>query len=240
MTSTRVLTIDDDPEMRALLQRYLASQGMTVRSLADGSGLERLLAREAFDVLVLDLMMPGEDGLSICRRLRAQGETIPVIMLTARGDPVDRIVGLEMGADDYLAKPFTPRELVARIQAIMRRQAMQAAGTARHVAGEAICFGAFSFYPQRRELERDGQPLALSSGEYALLNVLTANPGRKLGRERLLELAFGREHEASARAVDVQILRLRRLIEDDATQPRFIQTVWGFGYVFVPSGSVSA
>lgn len=239
MPDIRVLALDDDPEMRALLQRYLSGQGMSVRVAADAAQLDRLLGREVFDVLVLDLMMPGEDGLSICRRLRARGETIPIVMLTARGDPVDRIVGLEMGADDYLPKPFTPRELVARIQAILRRQDMARSGPVPLAEGEPLSFGAFTLHPQRRLLMRDGQPVTLSSGEFAMLHVLASHAGRPLGRERLIELAFGRDHEVSDRAVDVQILRLRRILEEDPAKPRFIQTVWGVGYVFVPGGEAA-
>ena len=231
----KVIAVDDDAEMRALLQRYLADQGMSVRSEASAERLDMLLAREPFDVLVLDLMMPGEDGLSVCRRLRAAGETIPIIMLTARGDPIDRIVGLEMGADDYLPKPFNPRELVARIQAQLRRQAMQGSGP-RPATDAVINFGAFTLSPQRRILERNGQPVALTSGEFSLLAALAAHANRPLGRERLIELSFGRDRESGDRAVDVQILRLRRVIEDDPSRPRFIQTVRGFGYVFVPAG----
>jgi two-component system, OmpR family, phosphate regulon response regulator OmpR len=233
----KVLAVDDDGELRALLQRYLSDQGMAVRTEGSAQRVDKLLSREPFDVLVLDLMMPGEDGLSLCRRLRGQGETIPIIMLTARGDPIDRIVGLELGADDYLGKPFNPRELVARIQAQLRRQAMQGTGP-RPPADAPVSFGPFALYPQRRVLERDGQPVELTSGEFALLAALAAHPNRPLGRERLIELALGRDCESSDRAVDVQILRLRRVIESDPAKPRFIQTVRGFGYVFVPGGEL--
>lgn len=239
MSAIRVLALDDDPELRALLQRYLTAQGLEVRTVGDAAQLERLLARERFDVLVLDLMLPGEDGLSLCRRLRAQGELIPIIMLTARGDPVDRILGLEMGADDYLPKPFTPRELVARIQAITRRQAMLGATPAAVQDGLSLRFGPFELLPSQRRLRRDGADIALSSGELALLTALAQNPNRPLGRDRLRALAFGRDYAASDRAVDVQILRLRRLIEENPAQPRYIQTVWGVGYVFVPAGQAA-
>ena len=232
----KVIAVDDDAEMRALLQRYLSDQGFAVRTEASAERLDKLLAREPFDVLVLDLMLPGEDGLSVCRRLRAGGETIPIVMLTARGDPVDRIVGLEMGADDYLPKPFNPRELVARIQALLRRQAMLGAGP-RPGGDAAIAFGPYVLQPQRRLLERDGQPVLLTSGEYALLATLAAHPDRPLGRERLCELAFGRDREAGDRAIDLLVMRLRRAIEADPAQPRFVQTVRGFGYVFVPGGA---
>ena len=233
----RVLILDDEVEMRALLQRYLQGQGFSVSVAQDAAQLDTLLSRTGYDVLVLDLMMPGENGLSICRRLRAAGETIPIIMLTARGDPVDRIIGLEMGADDYLAKPFEPRELAARLQALVRRQSLYAKGSARSEE-PVLVFGRFRLDFAARRLYRDGQELPLTSGEYGLLHSLAANPNRVLGRDRLLELlqklGHDRAESVTVRAIDVQILRLRRLLEDDPTQPRYIQTVWGKGYVFVP------
>ena len=231
----KILILDDEAELRALLQRYLGSHGLQVRGVENAEQLDRLLAREPFDVLILDLMMPGEDGLSVCRRLRTRGETLPILMLTAKGDPVDRIIGLEMGADDYLSKPFDPRELLARINAMLRRQQMLGTAPATR-RSETVCFGAFALDPAARQLTRNGQPVALSSAEYAVLAALAANPDRPIGRERLRALAHGREHEATERSVDVQILRLRRLIEDNPSEPRFIQTVWGIGYLFAPLG----
>jgi two-component system phosphate regulon response regulator OmpR len=233
--SCRVLIVDDEAELRALLQRYLSEQGLGVRAVPDAAQAERLLARERFDVLVLDVMMPGEDGLSLCRRLRAQGETIPILMLTARGDPIDRIVGLEMGADDYLSKPFNPRELLARVQAMWRRQRML--GAHGGPAGEApIVFGPYTLYLAERRLEKAGETLELTTGEFTLLQALAQHANRPLGRDKLLELARGRDSEATDRSIDVQVMRLRRLIEDDPAKPRYIQTVWGLGYVFVPDG----
>jgi len=232
----KIIILDDEAELRALLQRYLGSNGLTVRSVEDAEQLDRLLAREPFDALILDLMMPGEDGLSICRRLRVRGETIPILMLTAKGDPVDRIIGLEMGADDYLPKPFDPRELLARLHAMLRRQHMSGTIPAAQRNG-CIRFGPFALDLTARQLTRDEQPVSLSSAEYAVLAALAAHPGRPLGRERLRTLAHGRDHEATERSVDVQVLRLRRLIEDDPSAPRFIQTVWGVGYLFAPDGS---
>ncbi len=243
----RILILDDEAEMRALLQRYLGAQGFAVQTLPDAQQLDGLLARKSFDVLVLDLMMPGENGLSICRRLRAAGETIPIMMLTARGDPIDRIVGLEMGADDYLPKPFEPRELAARLHALMRRQAMYATGSTS-ARDDTIEFGAFTLDLAGRRLLRDGSQVTLTSGEFSLLRALACNPGRALGRERLIELvakqnagkspgkSTSRDDIITERSVDVQILRLRRLIEDDPTTPRYIQTVWGVGYLFAPDG----
>ncbi|MES2609239.1 MAG: two-component system response regulator OmpR [Pseudomonadota bacterium] len=238
----RILVADDEPDLRALLQRYLSDQGYAVRTVAGAGPLDALLARERFDVLVLDVMMPGEDGLSICRRLRAQGETIPILMLTARGDPVDRIIGLEMGADDYLPKPFNPRELLARLQAMVRRQRMLGAhtGPLQAGAGASVRFGAFELFLQERRLARDGQHVPLTSGEFALLQALAQQPRRPLGRDRLMALAYGPDHEATDRSIDVQVMRLRRLIEADPAQPRHIRTVWGVGYVFMPDGSAPA
>nr|WP_297350343.1 two-component system response regulator OmpR [uncultured Caldimonas sp.] len=234
MTDTpRILIADDEAELRALLQRYFTEQGMAVRVVQNAAAAERLLARERFDVLVLDVMMPGEDGLALCRRLRAAGETVPILMLTARGDPIDRVVGLEMGADDYLPKPFNPRELLARVQAMVRRQRML--GAHGGPLGDApFAFGRYTLHAARRVLEKDGQPLALTSGEFALLQAFVSHANRPLGRDRLIELARGRDHEATDRSIDVQVMRLRRLIEDAPASPRHIRTVWGVGYVFVP------
>ena len=228
----RVLVVDDDAELRALLLRYLGENGFAVRVAADGPSAYRLLTRDSFDLMVLDLMLPGEDGLSICRKLRGQGETLPIIMLTARGDPVDRVVGLEIGADDYVPKPFNPRELLARIQAMLRRQAMLGARPVSAAAG-VVRFGDFELNLATQALTRSAAPVELTSSEFALLRAFAGNVGRPLSRERLIELAHGREHAATDRSVDVQVLRLRRLIEPDPAKPRFIKTVWGTGYVFV-------
>jgi two-component system phosphate regulon response regulator OmpR len=230
----RILVADDEAELRALLQRYLGDQGYAVRTVDGAAALDRLLARERFDVLVLDVMMPGEDGLAACRRLRAQGETIPIIMLTARGDPLDRIIGLEMGADDYLPKPFNPRELLARIQAMVRRQRLLGAHTGPAPDAGEIAFGTHVLDLARRRLTRAGQEIALTTGEFNLLAALARHPHRPLGRDRLIELARGRDHEATDRSIDVQVMRLRKLVESDPAQPRHIRTVWGVGYVFVP------
>jgi two-component system phosphate regulon response regulator OmpR len=242
MTATpgRILIADDEADLRALLQRYLGDQGLVVRTVEDARPVERLLARERFDVLVLDVMMPGEDGLALCRRLRAQGETIPILMLTARGDPIDRIVGLEMGADDYLPKPFTPRELLARIQALIRRQRVLGAHAGPAADAGTVRFGAYALHLSQRRLERDGEDVPLSTVEFKLLQALAQHPNRPLGRDRLMVLAHGHDHAATDRSIDVQVMRLRKLIEADPAQPRHIQTVWGQGYVFVPDGRPQA
>jgi two-component system phosphate regulon response regulator OmpR len=230
--AARILVIDDDAELRTLLLRYLGENGFDVRVAADAEHADRLLGREAFDLMVLDLMLPGEDGLSICRRLRAQGEAMPIIMLTARGDPIDRVVGLEIGADDYVPKPFSPRELLARIQAMLRRQSMLGARPVSATTG-SVRFGEFELNLATHALTRNAQLVELTSSEFAVLRAFVGNAGRPLTRERLMELAHGRGHDATDRSVDVQVLRLRRLIEPDPAKPRFIKTVWGTGYVFV-------
>ncbi|MBD3730845.1 MAG: response regulator [Sphingomonadales bacterium] len=222
-----ILVVDDDFELRGLLQRFLGEHGFHVRTADGGAAMDQAMRRDPPDLLVLDLMMPGEDGLAICRRLRAEGETLPIVMLTAKGDPVDRIIGLEMGADDYLAKPFTPRELVARIAAVMRRLGPDRA----MLRDEALSIGPFRIDFAAHSVSRDGQPLVLSSREFALLGALARSPGRPLTRAQLIERAMGRDAEVTDRAIDVQIGRLRKALGDDPQAPRHIRTVWGVGYV---------
>jgi two-component system phosphate regulon response regulator OmpR len=229
----KILVVDDDRRLRDLLVRYLGEQGYPVQSAADGVEMDHLLARERFDLLVLDLMLPGEDGLAICRRLRVEGENIAIIMLTAKGDEVDRIIGLEMGADDYLPKPFNPRELLARINAVLRRRDSVVA-VKPSITGEGIIFGNYRLEPNTRRLVMGKKVIPLTSGEYSLLHVLATHPNQPLSREMLMDKARGREMEAFDRSIDVQVSRLRKIIESDPTNPKFIQTVWGFGYVFVP------
>ena len=240
MNKTKLLVVDDDLRLRELLKRYLGEQGYAVDTVPDGAAMDRTLARERYDLMVLDLMMPNEDGLAICRRLRAKGEMLPIIMLTAKGDEVDRIVGLEMGADDYLPKPFNPRELAARIQAVLRRQAPAALPGAPEANGTIIEFGPFRLDLGTRTLTRDKETLPLTSGEFALLKVLASHAREPLSREKLTELARGREYGPFDRGIDIQISRLRRLIEADTSSPAYIQTVWGFGYVFIPEGRKAA
>ena len=236
MTHTqRILIIDDDARLRELLLRYLGEQGFTVKAVGDGAALDRALLLNRYHLLVLDLMLPGEDGLAILRRLRGAGENVPVILLTAKGDEIDRIIGLEMGADDYLPKPFNPRELVARIHAVLRRKGTQAIG-APATEEKSVSFGDCELNLATRVLNKAGVPVALTTGEFALLNALVSHPRHPLSRDKLMELARGRDHDPFDRAIDVQISRLRKLIEADPGQPRFIQTVWGHGYVFVPDG----
>jgi two-component system OmpR family response regulator/two-component system phosphate regulon response regulator OmpR len=232
----RLLVVDDDSRLRDLLVRYLGDQGLEVKAVGDAGQMDKLRTREHFDLIVLDLMLPGEDGLTICRRLRGTGDTTPIIMLTAKGEEVDRIVGLEMGADDYLPKPFNPRELLARIHAVLRRQTTTPPG-APQVDEPAVRFGNIEVDFAARALKRGDELLPLTTGEFAVLKVLLQHPRQPLSRDKLMALARGREQGPFDRAIDVQISRLRKLIESDPAQPRYLQTVWGFGYVFVPDGA---
>ncbi len=239
----KILVVDDDLRLRELLNRYLIDQGFAVKSVENAADMDKALNRELYDLLVLDLMLPGEDGLSICRRLRGAKNDIAIIMLTAKGDEIDRIVGLEMGADDYLPKPFNPRELVARIHAVLRRRAAAAPPGAPAAEEETVSFGKMTLNLATRELTRSCGGSAesddssqLTTGEFAVLKVLVQHPRQPLSRDKLMELARGREYDVFDRSIDVQISRLRKLVEKDPAKPRYIQTVWGFGYVFVPDG----
>ncbi len=236
-TKHKILVVDDDQRLRELLHRYLGEQGFAVKAVDGAAAMDKALAREMYDLLVLDLMLPGEDGLSICRRLRGTKNDIPIVMLTAKGDDVDRIVGLEMGADDYLPKPFNPRELVARINAVLRRRAAPPPPGAPAAEEEVVSFGAISVNLATRSLTRRGQDQPLTTGEFAVLKALVQHPRQPLSRDKLMELARGREYEVFDRSIDVQVSRLRKLVEEDPSKPRYIQTVWGFGYVFVPDGT---
>ncbi len=208
----KILVVDDDMRLRALLERYLTEQGFQVRSVANAEQMDRLLTRESFHLMVLDLM------------------------LTAKGEEVDRIVGLEIGADDYIPKPFNPRELLARIRAVLRRQANELPGAPSQEEA-VIAFGKFKLNLGTREMFREDEPMPLTSGEFAVLKALVSHPREPLSRDKLMNLARGREYSAMERSIDVQISRLRRMVEEDPAHPRYIQTVWGLGYVFVPDGS---
>ncbi|AVO47214.1 DNA-binding response regulator [Phreatobacter cathodiphilus] len=229
----RVVVVDDDAELRALLRRFLTEHGFETRTVDGGGALDRELSRNPTDAIVLDLMMSGEDGLAICKRLRASGDMTPIIMLTARGDPIDRIVGLEAGADDYLPKPFEPRELVARLSAVLRR----ARGMNDISPEDSVTVGPLQINLSTRAVTRDGAPLKLSSREFALLAALVRSRGRPLSRAQLIDRALGRDAEVTDRAVDVQITRLRRAIGDRADDAELIKTVWGVGYVLVSNGA---
>ena len=233
----KIVIVDDDARIRDLLRRFLSQEGFDVLMAEDARALARILQRESVDLLVLDLMLPGEDGLSICRRLRAEGQKVPIIMLTAKGEDVDRITGLDIGADDYLSKPFNPRELLARIHAVLRRRPAQEVPGAPGHDQEVIAFGDFVFDLGARSLKKADQDIALTTGEFAMLKVLARHPRQPLSRDKLAQLARGREFEPFDRSLDVQVSRLRKLIEADPAHPKIIQTVWGVGYVFVPDGA---
>ncbi len=221
----RILLIEDDPRLAEMVSEYLGEAGFRVSiAVAGRAGLERL-AREPFDALVLDLMLPDMDGLEVCRELRARHE-IPVLMLTARGDAADRIVGLELGADDYLPKPFQPRELLARLRAILRR------GKGRNAASRLLRFGRLEIDRDARSVRVDGEQRSLTAYQLALLLALAENAGRVLSRESLMDLVKGEPLEAFDRSIDVHVSRIRAVIEDDPKKPRRIVTVRGAGYVF--------
>lgn len=232
----KILIVDDDPRLRDLLRRYLCENGFNVLVSENGEAMKRLWVREHFDVLILDLMMPGEDGLAILKRLRAEKDMTPAIMLTARGEDVDRILGLELGADDYLGKPFNPRELLARIHAVLRRRPRQDAPGAPSMENEVVKFGDFELDLGTRVLKKNGEIVPLTTGEFAVLKAFARHPRQPLSRDKLMEMARGREYEAFDRSLDVQVSRLRKLLEPDPSKPRYLQTVWGLGYVFIPDG----
>ena len=230
-----IWVVDDDPELRQMVGTYLIDQGYDVRCLCDVKQLEARLEFQRPDLVVLDLMLPGDDGLTALRRLRDAGDDLPVVMLTARGDGVDRIIGLEQGADDYLGKPFLPRELTARIEAVLRRRSSIPAGTPL-ADGAQVIFGDNQLDLAARTLVRQGTTQVITSGEFSLLAAFVQHPHRPLSRERLIELARGPASDTDSRSMDVQVSRVRKLIEDDPSRPRYVQTVWGYGYVFVPDG----
>lgn len=232
--SPHVLIVDDDREIRELLSRFLRKHGFRVSVAVDGREMRKALADRAIDLVVLDLMLPGEEGLSLCRRLRSDSN-LPVIMLTAMSE-IDRIVGLEMGADDYLAKPFNPRELLARIKAVLRRTGASSAHAAE-AAGEQsatrVRFDGWTLDLSMRELiSPSGVLIPISGGEFALLATLVAHPRRVLSRDQLLDFARGRDAQPFDRSIDVQVSRLRRKIESDPREPALIKTVRGGGYLF--------
>ena len=232
--AAHILVVDDDPEIRDLLSRFLAKHGYRVSTSGDGRAMRKALAEAAIDLVILDVMLPGEDGLSLCRELRASS-SVPIVMLTAVGEDVDRIVGLEMGADDYVPKPFNPRELLARIRAVLRRTGASVGGLSGSRPAEAavLSFAGWRLDLGRRELtSSDGTLVPLSAGEHGLLAALALHPQRVLSRDQLLDLARGRGANAFDRSIDVQISRLRRKIEDDPHEPALIRTVRSGGYMF--------
>ena len=229
--SPHILVVDDHSEIRDLLKRFLEQHGMRVSCARDGKEMKRLLDEREFDLLVLDLMMPGEDGLTLCRELRVKSR-LPIIMLTAIKKETDRIIGLEMGADDYLAKPFNPRELLARIKAVMRRTQAEIQPVPETLTRD-LRFDRWLLDINRRELvDEEGVGMSLSTAEFDLLKVFLERPQRVLSRDQLLDLARGREAVAFDRAIDTLVSRLRRKLERDPKNPELIKTIWGGGYLF--------
>ena len=235
MTATpHILIVDDHREIRDLVSRALTKEGFRVSAVADGKAMRKALADGRFDLILLDLMLPGDSGLVLCREVRASSN-IPIIMVTAKGEEVDRIVGLELGADDYLPKPFGTRELIARINAVLRRTRTDAEHAPRSQKAKRYTFDRWMLDLDARELIRnDGVSVALSTGEFDLLVAMVERPQRVLTREVLLDLARGRSAGAFDRSIDTQVSRLRKKLEVDPSDPRIIQTVWGGGYRFAP------
>lgn len=228
--ATRILMIEDDARLAEMVARDLGRSGLEVTAAGTATEGFGRLARERFDLVLLDLMLPDADGLDVCRRLRASGSAVPVIMLTARGDPTDRVVGLELGADDYLGKPFDPRELLARIRAVLRRPAAVAGAAPR-----VLRFGRLEVDSDARVVRVDGEERPMTAHQFSLLLAMAERAGRVLSRERLMELVRGEALEAFDRSIDVHVARIRAAIEDDPRSPRRILTVRGAGYVFARS-----
>ena len=230
--TTDILVVDDDAAIGELLGRYLEGEGFNVASVLDGVAMDSYLQNNEVDLIILDIMLPGEDGLSIARRLRTDQNT-PILMLSARGDDIDRIIGLEVGADDYLAKPFNPRELLARIRAILRRQ-HPAIVDHEQADEDTYTFGDFSLNITSQTLTRLGEIISLTTGEFALLQVFVEHPNRVLSRDNLIDRLKGHDRSPFDRSIDIRITRLRRKIETNIKSPLFIQTIWGKGYRFSP------
>jgi two-component system OmpR family response regulator len=233
----KILIVDDDPELTELLRNYLGNNNYLVSTASDGQAMQNLIDSFAPDLVILDLMLPGEDGLSLCRKLRAASR-LPILMLTARGDDMDRIIGLEMGADDYLPKPFNPRELLARIRSILRRaedhEPRERAPRSLHFAGWTLDLAA------RNLIGADGVVIALSTGEFRLLHVLAETPNCVFSRDQLTDALAGRDAGPFDRTIDVMISRLRRRLNDDARDPQLIKTVRSEGYMLATRGELHA
>jgi len=234
-----LLVVDDDPGLRELLVEYLSGHGFRVAAVGDGAAMDRYLEANSIDLVVLDLMLPGEDGLALARKLRANTQ-IPIVMLSARGDEIDRIVGLEVGADDYLPKPFNPRELLARIRAVLRRGSGPKPVAPVAPDTGVICFGSLRLDLRTHRLTKEGADVALTSGEFVLLQVFAEHPNRLLSRDQLMDLIKSIDRDPFDRSIDVRVTRLRRKIEPDPANPVYIRTIWGKGYLFSPEGGGGA
>jgi len=241
-----ILIVDDDPQLQQLLTRYLSEQGYATSAVGDGKAMDAWLDQHNPDLIILDLMLPGEDGLSLARRIRHRAST-PIIILSARGEELDKIIGLEVGADDYLSKPFNPRELLARVRAVLRRgppatsaliedseNNNSAESSQPKKPRNLTHFGEFTLNMESRILWRNGTEVELTSGEMELLIILLTHPNRVLSREQLMDMMNAGDSEPFDRSIDVRITRLRRKLDDSSAKPRFIRTVWGEGYRFTP------
>ncbi len=223
---TRILLVDDDVDLTTMLTRFLSAQGLEVATAVDGREMEAALETALPDVVVLDLMLPGEGGLSLAAKLRTRYPQLPVLMLSARSDTIDKVLGLEMGADDYMGKPFDPRELLARLRALMRRATAGASPTT------VFSFGDFRLDMASHTLTRAGERIALTTGELTLLHIFLRERGRVLTRDQLAQAAQGEERLPFERGIDVRVARIRKKVEDNPLQPYWIRTVWGTGYLF--------
>jgi two-component system, OmpR family, response regulator len=232
--SHHILVVDDNKEILDLVSRFLIKDGYRVSTATDGREMKKVLSDARIDLILLDVMLPGDDGLTLCRDVRATSN-IPIIMLTAKGDEIDKVIGLEMGADDYVAKPFGTRELLARIKAVLRRSNDICVTTEAQDKTKNYCFGEWKLDTSRRELiSKDDVIVPLSTGEFTLLTAFVERPQRVLNRDQLLDIARGRASVAFDRSIDTQISRLRRKIEKNSKKPELIKTVWGGGYIFTP------
>ena len=241
METKKILVVDDDKGLRELLQRYLTEQGLEVFCVADGLEMDTFFKTNQVNLIILDLMLPGEEGLSIARRVKVKSE-VPIIILSAKGDEVEKIIGLEIGADDYLSKPFNPRELLARIRAVLRRQpyplnSITATNIPMHENEHEIYrFDSFSLDVTNNRFYRNDQEINLTSGEFNLLHILVSHANRVLSRDQLIDLTKGYDRSPFDRSIDIRITRLRKKIEENSKEPQYIRTVWGKGYIFNPDG----
>ena len=231
-SSPKLLVVDDDPELRELTQAYLVKNGFIVNTVETSVGMDEFLATNDVDLLILDLMLPGEHGLAIAKRLKKQKD-LPIIIVSAQGEDIDRIVGLEIGADDYLPKPFNPRELLARIRAVLRRSSGKL--EEKEIESSRLVFNDFELDLNAHSLSRGGEKVSLTSGEFDLLALLAANPNRVLHRDTILDRLTGAERSPFDRSIDVRVTRLRGKLEFDPSKPELIKTIWGKGYMFCPS-----
>ncbi len=234
ISQPHILVVDDEAKLRELLKKYLSREGFDVTAVEDGRSMDLVLENNKVDLIILDLMLPGEDGLSITRRLRGISESQPIIMLSARGEEVDRIVGLEVGADDYLAKPFSPRELLARIRSALRRSMATSNFVEKNT--ESISFGSYHLNLANHKLTNGGQEIPLSTGEFTLLRLFLEHPNRVLTRNKIVQLTKGYERSTMDRSIDICVGRLRKKIEQDPSNSVYLRTVWGAGYLFTPEG----